>query len=128
MIGLFKQHNNFYYKNDRDAERTAKGKLMEFLSSAITPSSDQQTSQVVGIDSTALGLPVLPNMNELSVNSVAVSLAAGSSNNVNGNITNQLAAFCNGMVSPETSSTAASNPSVSQLTGKHNNYLKLKLP
>ena len=84
---------------------------MEFLSSAITPSEHQPNhSHVVGIDPN-----VLPNMSELSVvNSVAVSLAAAG---VNGNLTNQLAAFSNGIVSPDTSSTAASNPSESQLTG-----------
>ena len=89
---------------------------MEFLSSAITPSDHQPThSHVVGTDTS--GLPVLSNMNEISVNSVAVSLAAGA--NVNGNMTNQLTAFSNGIVSPDTNSTAASNQSVSQMPGSY---------
>ena len=95
----------------------AKGKLMEFLSSAIVPVDHHPTqSQVVGTD--ASGHPVLTNMNELSVTSVGVSLAAAGAN-VNGNMTNQLAAFSNGIVSPGTNSMAASNPSVSQMPGTY---------
>merc|ERR1719412_2129176 len=91
----------------------AKGKLMEFLSSAISPSDHQPNqSQVVGTDASCL--PVLTNMNELSVTSVAASLAAAGAN-VNGNFSNELAAFSNGIGSPDGNSTAASNPSVPQI-------------
>ena len=100
---------------------------MEFLSSAITP-SDHQTSpsHVVGSDSR--GLPVLQNMNDFSVNSIAaVSMASGAS--VNGNIVSQLAAFSNGIVSPDTSSVVASNPSVSQMQGNYQIIqIKIYLP
>ena len=97
----------------------AKNKLMDFLSSAITPSEHQATPShiVQGADSSEL-LPVLSNMNELSVaNSVAVSLAAGA-NNINGNLNNHMAAFSNGIVSPDSNNTAASNPSVAQIPGR----------
>ena len=105
---------NPIFDENRDSERMAKSKLMEFLSSAISPSEHQPShSQVVGTDSS--GIPVLSNINELSVTSVAVSLAAGV--NVNGNMTNQLSAFSNGIVSPEANSTVASNASISQLPG-----------
>ena len=110
-------HVSLYY-DYRDSERLAKNKLMDFLSSAITPSEHQATPShiVQGADSTGL-LPVLSNMNELALgNSVAVSLATGA-NNINGNTNNQMAAFSNGIVSPDANHTAASNPSVAQIPG-----------
>ena len=87
----------------RDAERHAKGKLMEFLSSAITPTTDphqlqnHHPSQVH--DGT--GQLVLPNINELSLNHPAVSMAGGGGV-VNGNMAaavalHQMAAFSNGI-------------------------------
>ena len=91
---------------------------MDFLSSAITPSEHQATPShiVQGAESAGL-LPVLSNMNELTVgNSVTVSLAAGT-NNINGNLNNQMTAFSNGIISPDTNQMAASNPSVSQIPG-----------
>ena len=91
---------------------------MDFLSSAITPSEHQATPShiVQGAESAGL-LPVLSNMNELAVgNSVTVSLAA-SSNNMNGNLNNQMTAFSNGILSPDANQTAASNPSVAQIPG-----------
>ena len=93
----------------------AKSKLMEFLSSAIAPSDHQPThSQVVGTD--ASGLPTLTNMNELSVTSVAVSLAAAGAN-VNGNMTNQLAAFSNGIGSPDTNLIRPGGPKNNSILG-----------
>ena len=91
---------------------------MDFLSSAITPSEHQATPShiVQGAESAGL-LPVLSNMNELAVgNSVTVSLAAGT-NNINGNLNNQMTAFSNGIISPDTNQMATSNPSVSQIPG-----------
>ena len=91
---------------------------MDFLSSAITPSEHQASPShiVQGGDSAGL-LPVLSNMNDLAVGtSVAVSLAAGA-NNINGNLNSQMAAFSNGIVSPDPTQTAASNSSVAQIPG-----------
>merc|ERR1719242_504426 len=88
---------------------------MEFLSSAITPAEHQAThSNIVATDSS--GMPLLQNMNDLSViNSVAGSFNVGA--NMNGNMTNQMTVFPNGIVSPNANSTVASNPPPSQLTG-----------
>ena len=98
----------------------AKNKLMEFLSSAITPAEHQAThSNIVATDSS--GMPLLQNMNDLSViNSVAGSFNAGA--NMNGNMTNQMTVFPNGIVSPNANSTVASNPPPSQLTGNYTNF------
>ena len=89
---------------------------MEFLSSAITPTDHQPNhhqpnhSHIAALDASGL---VLPNMNELSVNSVAVSL----SGTVNSNITNQVTAFPNGIESPDVRSVAALNTPGSQISG-----------
>ena len=114
------RHFKVIFFVDRDSERIAKGKLMEFLSSAITPTDHQQPnhhqpnhSHIAALDAT--GQLVLPNMNELSVNSaVAVSL----SGTVNSNITNQVTAFPNGIESPDVRSAAALNTPGSQISGK----------
>ena len=106
----FRHFRKLIFFNHRDSERIAKSKLMEFLSSAITPADHQPNhSHVAGVDTTGL---VLPNINELSVNSVAVSLAG----TVNGNITNQLTAFPNGIESPDVNSAALNTPG-SQISG-----------